>query len=261
MQFTCGGSQLNFYTPGLPIHRFAMNLTIPFHTSLPMDHNFNWIATGPLSLDSGIVGIPFYYDHIRDFPFRTNRREYGCLTTLMAVAVAIRDEDHVTFIAQCHPVYDAHICEHEPKRIWTSICRNWKALARLDGFKLDGSYANHSSLGNVMAVSQQGTRIALSGWAQLRVWALVPDAFKEEKEEGLYFSTEDFCQENDIGVLRHVELPSQGVIHSRCWHGEDKLYAMTDRGLVRWDVGPMACGRAESLSSDFESRIDLSEGD
>ncbi len=255
MQFTCDGSQLNFYTAGLPIHRFSLNLhprvQVPFNSTFTLLPNHAFLETGPLTSCSSIVGIPFYYNHVRDFPFQSNRHENGCVTRLMGVAAATHSEDHVALIAECTLEHRAHICGHQPRRILSSRCTIWNALADLEGFKLDAFDAGHSSLGNVMAVSPRGTRVALSHWAQLRVWALVPDAMHEEGLE-LFFPTEDFCQETMTGIIRHVELSSQGVIHSMCWHSEDHLYAMTDRGLVRWDVGPMACGRPASVSSDFE---------
>lgn len=217
-----------------------------------MEHNLNRLTTGSLGMGSAIVGDPFYYEHVRNIAVRAPEHDYGCLTTFLAVAVTIGREHNVAFIAECKLPQQPYSCGHRPYQIRTSQCRDWKALARLDGFKLDGFDADHSSLGTVMAFSPYGTRVALSDWAQLRVWALDPDTLKEENQE-LYFPTADFCQENDTGILRYVELPAQGVIHSMCWHDEDILYAMTDRGLVRWDVAPMACGRAEALSSDFES--------
>lgn len=259
MQFTCEGSQLNFYILGLPIPWCSMNLNTPINANLIIVRNEKSLAVGHLSPDFAMAGIPFYYNHIRGFALRSDGREEGCLTTLMAVVVAVRSEGHIAYIAEWNSEGAANMCEHQPKRMWTSWCTDWKALARLDGFKLDGFHAGLSSLGNVMAISPQGTRIALSEWAQLRVWALSPDAIGDKAQE-LYFPAADICDETGIGTLRHVELPSQGVIHSMCWQGEDRLYAMTDKGLVRWDVGPMACGRAESLSNDFDSEMEPVEG-
>ena len=221
--------------------------------------NHTTLVTPPLRLNGAIVGIPFYFDHIRDFSSQTQDGEDECSVTLMAVVVILQREavlgdgkDHVAFVAQWTVKLAADDCSHQPKQVETSSCRDWKALARLDGFEVDSLIAGRSSLGNVMAVSPQGTRIALSDWAQLRVWALDPDALREEDHE-LHFPAEDICEEYDLAILRHVELPSRGVIHSMCWHDEDRLYAMTDRSLVSWDVGPRACGRAELLSSVFES--------
>jgi hypothetical protein len=37
------------------------------------------------------------------------------------------------------------------------------------------------------------------------------------------------------------------------WPNENKLYAMTDQGLVRWDVGYMACRKRELLSLELEA--------
>lgn len=251
MQFTCDGSQLNLYTIRFPIHRFAAETSIPLEPYPTMTCYQARITAGPFSTHLAYVGKPFYYHHVQDVPIPSNTHSFGCVTTFTAVAVTIENWGHLAFIVECSMEHEARDCVHQPRRIGTSSFRDWNALARLDGFELDVFNGGHSTLGNILAISPRGTRIALSDWAKVRVWAVVPNAVQTEGLE-LTFPAEDFCEKTRLGILRHVELPSRGVIHSMCWNSEDQLYAMTDRGLVRWDVGPMACGRAESLSSDFE---------
>ena len=38
-------------------------------------------------------------------------------------------------------------------------------------------------------------------------------------------------------------LPGEGVVHQMKWLDESTLFAVTDRGLVSWDVGARASGK------------------
>lgn len=34
-------------------------------------------------------------------------------------------------------------------------------------------------------------------------------------------------------------------MHALCWGSESSLWAVTDRGVVRWECGVLACGERE----------------
>ena len=43
------------------------------------------------------------------------------------------------------------------------------------------------------------------------------------------------------------------MVYAMCWVGECVLYAVTDGGLVRWDVGPRADGGKEVLRLEYDA--------
>ncbi|KAF2745509.1 hypothetical protein M011DRAFT_469565 [Sporormia fimetaria CBS 119925] len=122
---------------------------------------------------------------------------------------------------------------------------------------------NLSSLGFKVAVSKRAHRIAIASWKTVRVWSLDPMAFldpehglrdpKTDAVPGDYAYTEGCgwqyydCGsfERDCVVLEPVELPSQGVVLSLEFRGEDELWGVCDSGLVRWYFGANAQGRRD----------------
>ena len=186
------------------------------------------------------VSTPFWYDHEEYISLETE--ELSCRMVFLAVALTSRGPHNKAFVVQDVIEERATHCKHRPELVQDTGHSDWTTLATLEGFT-----PGHSSLG-VMSISPKGTRIAFSDWSQLRVWALDPE---ELQEYGLnsYFLIDE---EGRLVCLRHVELRPQGVIHSMCWQDEDRLYAITDRGLARWDLGHMALGK-EPLSVGLEA--------
>lgn len=135
--------------------------------------------------------------------------------------------------------------------------RHWdrRAVAKLDGYK-DGS----STLGNILSISPNETRIAMSNWTQLLVWTLDHTTLStfyanvDTEDPRVQFPPDDICQDSGLVVLRPVQLSSHGIIHSLGWQDDTRLLAITDRGLVRWDVGPLAQGKAHAVSTMLEDR-------
>ena len=103
-----------------------------------------------------------------------------------------------------------------------------------------------------MAMSPGGRRIATANWSNVLVWSIEADLLHQGALE-TYFPKHDYNAEKNIGRLRPVKLPSEGVVHSLLWVNEAKLYAMTDRGLVKWNVGHMCSGDREHLSMDYDA--------
>jgi len=248
MQFTHDESQLNLYTPGIPIHSWYTNFVNPMKTfSTPISRNLEWVFLDSWPRESVLIGMPFHYDHVSNIALSTPMSSLVCRTKFLALAMTNERDDKQAFVIQSILETMANACDHQPKLDSGRCSRHWTTLARLDGFK-----HGHSSLGTIMAISPNGTRIAKSDWSDLCVWALDPNALQEDPPDH-YFPAQDLCPKSGNVVLRHVKLPSQGVIHSMYWPNENKLYTMTDQGLVRWDVGYMACRKRELLSSELEA--------
>ncbi|KAI9872995.1 MAG: hypothetical protein M1830_000955 [Pleopsidium flavum] len=248
MQFTQDESQLNLYTPGLPIPSWYTVCINPMKTCFAsMSHNIEWMCLDSCSRESVLISMPFHYDHVSNIPLFTPIPSFVCRTRFLALAMTYERDDKQAFIVQTVQETMVNACDHQPKLDSGRRSRHWTSRARLDGFK-----HGHSSLGSIMAIAPNGTRIAISDWSDLRVWALDPSALQEDQSY-LHFPARDLCPKSEIAILRHVKLPSQGVIHSMCWQDEDKLYAVTDQGLVRWDVGHKAYGKGQAMSFELET--------
>lgn len=132
-------------------------------------------------------------------------------------------------------------------------------VAQLEGLDVH----TQSSLGIVMAVSQDSRRIALATWDRILVYALDPRAFLERtpglplaggfKADNAYLERcgHDYYHksseyENIVG-LRPVELPKAGVVFSMAFRGQNELWGLTDQGLVKWRFGARCDGRREEV--------------
>ena len=124
---------------------------------------------------------------------------------------------------------------------------SWKALALLAGYR-EGT----SSLGTVVAISPRGTKIAAATWSRVLVWSLNPTLLHQGELQH-YFPVRDYNSKKGFGRLRPTLLSSEGVVHSMLWTNETQLYAATDRGLVKWDMGHMSDGERESLSLAYDA--------
>ena len=131
-------------------------------------------------------------------------------------------------------------------------------VAKLCGF--DNTL--QTSVGPVLAISSDATRIAIAVWKRVWVWAISPDAFLDPNEdptadvEAMDEAGDpeylEFCghwyyrmyeREGRIVSLPPVELENDMVIHKLTFAGEDLLYGLTSRGLVLWDMRAGCAGR------------------
>lgn len=120
----------------------------------------------------------------------------------------------------------------------------WKALALLAGWR-----QGTSSLGTVMSISPEGSRIAAATWSRVLVWSLHPRLLVQGELQH-YFPVGDYNSRKGIGRLRPTLLSPEGVVHNMLWTNETQLYATTDQGLVRWDLGHMSDGERYVKISD-----------
>jgi len=143
--------------------------------------------------------------------------------------------------------------------------------------------AQSTTQGLIVATSERGTRIAIAAWNEIFLYAIVPDAFLDQKigsgeqtKKGLKGSIEElvkagkihskkpgkedhaytrksgrpFYQDIDestgLPQINPTRLPSAGVVYAMEFVGEDHLWAWTDRGLVRWYWGTGRQGMRET---------------
>ena len=138
-------------------------------------------------------------------------------------------------------------CDHSANLELGRKLRSWRPLALLSGYR-EGT----SSLGTVMAVSPKGSKIAAATWTRVLIWSLDPRLLHQGELQH-YFPTCDYNPRKGFGRLRPTLLPSQGVVHRMLWKDETQLYATTDQGLAKWDLGHMSDGERDQLTLAYDA--------
>ncbi|KAI9830449.1 MAG: hypothetical protein M1819_005701 [Sarea resinae] len=130
---------------------------------------------------------------------------------------------------------------HGPDPYWFQageVSESWHVVMVLIGFP-----RNWSSIGQIIATSPKLTRIAVANWRSVLVWTLEPHIFLGgrtvwERKEGLPWKRHQ--------IVHPMTFASEGVVHSLSFGTDDVLWAVTDRGLFQWNMGPSSAGRRET---------------
>ena len=251
--------KLNFYRPGCPIHSWFTPVTnLDFNPYDPLAAPPIFANTAFLDIENDeesfkgfAIGMPFHAIHSYGFTVGwTTARMCGHSYLALGMTKHRRaSSNHPDlFIVQVDTIVSSTNCEHrvnpeEGRR----ASRPWKALAFLAGYR-EGA----SSLGTVIAVSPGGTRIAAATWSRVLIWSFSPKLLHQGELQH-YFPTHDYNARKGFGRLRPTLLPSQGVVHSMLWTNETQLYATTDQGLAKWDIGHRSEGEREHLSLAYDA--------
>ena len=245
--------KLNFYKPGSPIHSwFTRADDLVDDSSAPIATNAAWLSIGDGEevVEEFAIGMPFsaahYYGVTVDWT-----TEPMCRNSYLALGLTKRRRESSNhpdvFIVQANPILFSTDCEHRSNPEEGRKAHTWTALALLAGYR-EGA----SSLGTVIAVSPEGTRIAAATWSRVLVWSFSPKLLHQGELQH-YFPTHDYNSSKGFGRLRPTLLPSQGVVHSMLWTNETHLYATTDQGLAKWDIGHRSEGEREHLSLAYDA--------
>ena len=247
LHFVQSDTKLNFYTPGNPLHSWYTNSCNPNAGCGPIWPNSAIVQVDSNLFEEHAISMPFYAAHSRDIRDDSRPAPY-CRTSYLAIGTSKDSIQSDGFIVQAEWEILARHCDHVAlTERGRRTGHGWKAIALLAGWR-----QGKSSLGTVSSISPLGTRIAAATWSRLLVWAFNPDLLHQGALE-LYFPKRDYNSRKGMGRLRPVRLRSEGVIHSLFWANETTLYAATDEGLVRWDMGHKSSGERENLSLAFDA--------
>ncbi|KAI9700729.1 MAG: hypothetical protein M1836_002098 [Candelina mexicana] len=233
--------QLHFFRPGTPIHMWSADVA-KLEELGPIQTNLEYCQVDEVDKHLA-VGMPFHGFHET---FRGDNDLDYCRTRYLAIGINVGREQ-AAYVVQAEQECLYLNCDHETDLQQGRGSSEWRPLAQL------GRYTQgRSSLGTVMAVSQQGRRIAMADWDRLLVWALEPETF--QVGDPYNYQSGNFrrfygCDEDDaILRIEPLQLPTQGVMHRLCFTGEDRLYAIADSGPMRWDLGP-SCSNKRSFET------------
>ncbi|KAL4987143.1 hypothetical protein BDW68DRAFT_112942 [Aspergillus falconensis] len=186
--------------------QFANNLSLLFSIGVPF---FGTHETGDLD---GFAVCRWMY---LSLGIATHRKENW------TVACLLRSE------TSCRSSNCRHILNLDRGR----RLRDWRVVARLYGFR-----DSKDTLGCKVATSPKGTRIAVTSWNVLYIWALEPGALINMDRENYYHSSWRSSSTGQI-ELRPIVLRLDAVCFQlRFTQKEDELVAITDRGIMLWNL-------------------------
>ena len=186
------------------------------------------------------VDLPFFGTH--DLVDPPEEPEPLCTWRYLAVGITRYDGCSVACILMSEQIFMQSSCGHvwNPGRGRRST--DWKVVARLLGYKKPVS-----TLGCIIAASKRGTRLAIADWDTIRLWVLEPHELILA-EESVYYPSRFFASwDNRYGEhlqLRPTILHMEAVCFKlRFTDKEDELLAITDRGVMYWNLGQGGKGR------------------
>lgn len=214
-------SPLNFVQPRL----YRNSCVVPFSDLLSLHFAIDipFFGTHGTLSQNGINMCNWKY---LSLGIATHRRENW------TVACLLRSE------ALCQSRNCGHILNLDRGRRFTE----WTVAGKLAGFQ-----DSTSSLGCITAASPRGTRIAVANWNVIYIWALEPNSLIEDNSDDFY-PPDSQSASSGLVELQPVILPLGAVCFKlRFLDKEDELLAFTDRGVVHWDLGPLAKGEREVI--------------
>ncbi|OJJ46341.1 hypothetical protein ASPZODRAFT_151906 [Penicilliopsis zonata CBS 506.65] len=185
------------------------------------------------------IGIPFFGTHETDASAPPNLSPPMCTWKYLALGIAKHREANWTVAcllkseARCRATNCEHVLNLDRGRRFS----NWTVVARLWGFQ-----EASNSLGCIVATSQNGRRLAIANWNKILVWAFEPSELIEQNSSGFY--PPNFLSETSGMVkLRPVVLQTEAVCFKmRFMENENHLVALTDHGLMYWDLQSLGTG-------------------
>ena len=249
-RFTSNSQTVNLFAPGSAIHSWYTNACQPNAS----DNGPTFENRAIVEMDPGAevweefsISMPFHAIHHTDTTSVPNAGPF-CQFSYLAIGMSkTHDFESNVFVLQAK---DATLgpCTHEINLEQGRRLATWKPLALLAGWRSKST----SSLGTVADVSPHGGRIAAGTWRKLLVWSLNPTMLQEGGLQH-YFPARDYNSAKGIGRLKPIKLPCEGVIYRLIWISETILYAITDRGITRWDMGHLCKGQRERLTLTFDA--------
>lgn len=189
------------------------------------------------------VSTPFFRRH--------DIKEDGCNHQYLSFGTATPPDGHwtVACVLKNRDDFQYVTCEHIYEPEWETLFEDsWVPVARLLGYQKPSI----NTIGCSPATSLQGTRIAISNWDVIYVWALNPMGLTENnwRSNSYYPNTWRSYSSWSHGLveLRPAVFRLEAVCFSIIFtENEDIIMALTDKGLVTLDLRPQAQRRRLTL--------------
>ncbi|KAJ9405071.1 hypothetical protein DTO045G8_7244 [Paecilomyces variotii] len=259
MTFNDRDSQLLYYHTGCTVYDHYQSLdngTVSMVSRLR--HNYSWSWLTPQLILTFSIGIPFAALHAtQDIPRISNNNTNVTVCDWKYLAFGLgRDRLNQSIYpcilraeARCRAVNCGHVVNLDRGRRLT----DWKVVARLRHYPEETVATN--SVGCIVATSPNGNRIAVANWKTVYIWALEPEVLIEENATGFYPDSSKLREDLKVINLDPIVLQLDAVCFKLSFTTrEDELLAVTDRGLMYWDIGPGGTGARMTRSLDLDGR-------
>ncbi|OJD11010.1 hypothetical protein AJ78_08132 [Emergomyces pasteurianus Ep9510] len=249
MRFNDNASQLLYYHPSSTIYGHFQRIELEYGsttTTSGLLRNSCWVKyyNTDSASDFGdavkfTIAIPFFSTH--ETHSHDPTREL-CYWKYLALGTAT--DKHGELIA-CILMSEAHCrssnCQHTENLDRGRRLDNWRVVARLAGYS-----TSVNSLPGIVAASPRATRLAIANWKTITVWPMDPHAIIERNAAGVYPENMIDVDVTGAVLLEPVVLESEAVCFMlRFAEGEDEIISLTDRGVIRWEIGAGSMGRRE----------------
>ncbi|EEH03378.1 F-box domain-containing protein [Histoplasma capsulatum G186AR] len=250
MAFNDGVTQLLYYHPASTIYGHFQRINLEpggtISTSGLLGNSCWVIYRNNLTINNVeednlkfTIAIPFFSTH-ETVTNHLNREQ--CHWKYLALGTATDNRGELVaciLMAEtfCRSVHCHHIENLDRGRRFDS----WRVVARLAGYS-----TSVNTLPGIVATSRRATRLAIANWKTITVWPLDPQAIIERNASGVY--PENMIDAGVTGavLLEPVVLESEAVCFMLSFgEGEDEIVSLTDRGVMRWEIGAGTVGRKE----------------
>ena len=208
--------------------------------------NDNYVQTeGPSGpIDVFDVGTLFHGIHISDVAV-AYKTDLVCMRSYLALGLPRHRQQGRGYSVRCLYVLlyeeatDSTTCKHSVRldQLYSRV--DWTPVALLAGWR-----PGQGTMGSLVEITPRGNRIASAAWDRVLIWTIDPEQL-HQGDLAHYFPPRDYNAQKGYGRIRPILLPPQGVVHSMKWISDDDLCALTDKGLVSWNVGPRASGKRQ----------------
>jgi len=230
-------SQLLYHHPASTIYGHFQNLrhVVGKHCLTPLMPNSCIVPFAEMSNLEFAIAIPFFSTHNSYF---LNPTQHVCHWKYLAFGTATSKEKNWTIAcllrseARCRYSRCQHIENLDRGRRFD----RWTVVARLWGYRP----SENSLCGNV-ATSRGGTRLAIANWKSIYIWALAPQEIIDENSSGFY--PPNMKSNHGVVELKPIVLQPDAVCFKLGFTDEEnELMALTDRGMMRWNLDPTGKG-------------------
>lgn len=241
LAFNDEGSQLLYSQPGDTLYRAFQNIhqeETNRVTCSKLYFNCTRVQVSLATRRRFHISIPFYGTHSTQV---LSGRSI-CRWTYLSFGVQTQSEGQrpLACLLKSRAVCRFHHCTHVLNLDRGRRLNDWDIVAVLQDYP-----ASSSSLGNVVAASLDGSRLAVASWKKVFIWVIEPNVVLETGA-GYYPKSWEKLSESEDRLIFNLP-PVMIDIDAVCFQmkfteNRDELLLLTDRGLIAWNLDPWGKG-------------------
>lgn len=273
MTFNDQDSQLLYYHAPSPVYRrfqkIGMVDSIDPNTSNVMENTSQVRFRGetPILPLQFSIAIPFFSTHESYRRNTTIAQQHRMVCEWRYLSLGIAKHPSEGWTVACL-LKNRATCRHEHCQHRENLDRGrrfdlWDIVAHLWGYES----SEHSLGGNLVATSPRSTRLAIANWKTIYIWAMEPRELIDGNPRGYYpeeienyKNPRSLDPRNKKGLLELkpivLSLNSAVCFGLTFTEDEDSIIALTDHGVMRWNLSARAKGAREHVSLGMKESSD-----